>query len=70
MFKEKNTIYLGGIRRSTRPTTFMLTINFQRIMIMKIGDSRRLNKPFPEKQTEYLVTLKVVPNAFIKTGTG
>ncbi|MDY6845170.1 MAG: IS1634 family transposase [Thermodesulfobacteriota bacterium] len=57
-------------RRTTRPTTFMLMTNFQRIMIIKIGDNRRLNKPFTEKQMEYLVSLKVDPNAFIKPGEG
>ena len=71
MLKEKNEIYLGGKRRrTTRPTTFMLMTNFQRIMIIKIGDNRRLNKPFTEKQMEYLVSLKVDPNAFIKPGAG
>jgi transposase len=57
-------------RRTTRPTTFMLMTNFQRIMIIKIGDKRQLNKPFTEKQMEYLVSLKVDPNAFIKPGAG
>jgi hypothetical protein len=44
--------------------------NFQRIMIIKIGDNRQLNKPFTEKQMEYLVSLQVDPNAFIKPGAG
>ena len=57
-------------RRTTRPTTFMLMTSFQRIMIIKIGDNRQLNKPFTEKQMEYLVSLKVDPNAFIKPGAG
>ena len=57
-------------RRTTRPTTFMLMTNFQRIMIIKIGDNRQLNKPFTEKQMEYLVSLKVDPDAFIKPGAG
>jgi hypothetical protein len=48
----------------------MLMTNFQRIMIIKIGDNRQLNKPFTEKQMEYLVSLKVDPNAFIKPGAG
>jgi transposase len=57
-------------RRTTRPTTFMLMTSFQRIMIIKIGDNRQLNKPFTEKQMEYLVSLKVDPDAFIKPGAG
>ena len=39
-------------------------------MIIKIGDNRRLNKPFTKQQMEYLVALKVNPNAFIKPGAG
>lgn len=57
-------------RRTTRPTAFMLMTNFQRIMIIKIGNTRRLNKPFTAKQMEYLVSLKVNPSAFIKPGAG
>ncbi len=57
-------------RRTTRPTTFMLMTNFQRIMIIKIADKRQLNKPFTDKQMEYLVSLKVDPDAFIKPGAG
>jgi hypothetical protein len=39
-------------------------------MIIKIGANRQLNKPFTEMQMEYLVSLKVDPNAFIKPGAG
>ncbi|MCP4370074.1 MAG: hypothetical protein GY797_18450 [Deltaproteobacteria bacterium] len=66
--REKRDLPGWKRRRTTRPTTFMLMTNFQRIMIIKIGDNRRLNKPFTEKQMEYLVSLKVDPNAFIKPG--
>ncbi len=68
--REKRDLPGWKRRRTTRPTTFMLMTNFQRIMIIKIGDNRRLNKPFTEKQMEYLVSLKVDPNAFIKPGAG
>lgn len=57
-------------RRTTRPTAFMLMTNFQRIMIIKIGDNRRLNKPFTKKQKEYLVSLQINPSVFIKPGAG
>lgn len=68
--REKRDLPGWKRRRTTRPTTFMLMTNFQRIMIIKIGANRRLNKPFTEKQMEYLVSLKVDPNAFIKPGAG
>jgi hypothetical protein len=66
--REKRDLPGWKRRRTTRPTTFMIMTNFQRIMIIKIGDNRQLNKPFTEKQMEYLVSLKVDPNAFIKPG--
>ena len=68
--REKRDLPGWKRRRTTRPTTFMLMTNFQRIMIIKMGDERQLNKPFTEKQMEYLVSLKVDPNAFIKPGAG
>ena len=68
--REKRDLPGWKRRRTTRPTTFMLMTNFQRIMIIKIGDHRQLNKPFTEKQMEYLVSLKVDPKAFIKPGAG
>ena len=48
----------------------MLMTKFQRIMIIKIGGNRKLNKPFTKQQMEYLVALNVNPNAFIKLGAG
>jgi len=68
--REKRDLPGWKRRRTTRPTTFMLMTNFQRIMIIKIGDNRRLNKPFTDKQMEYLISLKVDPSAFIKPGAG
>ena len=68
--REKRDLPGWKRRRTTRPTTFMLMTKFQRIMIIKIGDNRRLNKPFTKQQMEFLVALKVNPNAFIKPGAG
>ncbi|MBC8456681.1 MAG: IS1634 family transposase [Deltaproteobacteria bacterium] len=68
--REKRDLPGWKRRRTTRPTSFMLMTNFQRTMIIKIGDDRRLNKPFTEKQMAYLVSLKVEPSAFIKPGAG
>ena len=62
--REKRDLPGWKRRRTTRPTTFMLMTKFQRIMIIKIGDNRRLNKPFTKQQMEYLVALKVNPNCF------
>ena len=68
--REKRDLPGWKKRRTTRPTSFMLMTTFQRIMIIKIGDNRRLNKPFSSKQMEYLVSLQVDPNTFIKPGAG
>ena len=68
--REKRDLPGWKKRRTKRPTSFMLMTNFQRIMILKIGDNRRLNKPFTEKQMEYLVSLRVSPDVFIKPGSG
>ena len=68
--REKRDLPGWKRRRTTRPTSFMLMTTFQRIMIIKIGDNRRLNKPFSNKQMEYLVSLQVDPDAFIKPGAG
>jgi transposase len=68
--REKRDLPGWKKRRTTRPTSFMLMTTFQRIMIIKIGDDRRLNKPFTKKQMEYLVSLQVDPNTFIKPGAG
>jgi len=71
-YVEREKVDLPGWkrRRTKRPTAFMLMTSFERIMIIKIGDNRRLNKPFTEKQMEYLVSLKVDPNAFIEPRAG
>jgi transposase len=71
-YVERENVDLPGWkrRRTKRPTAFMLMTSFERIMIIKIGDNRRLNKPFTEKQSEYLVSLKVDPNVFINPRAG
>ena len=68
--REKRDLPGWKKRRTTRPTSFMLMTTFQRIMIIKIGDNRRLNRPFTKKQMEYLVSLQIDPKAFIKPGAG
>jgi len=57
-------------RRTTRPTSFMLMTKFQRIMIIKISDNRRLNKPLTKQQLEYLLALNVSPDVFIDPRAG
>jgi hypothetical protein len=48
----------------------MLTTKFQGVMIIKVGDTRRLNKPLTEQQREYLLALNVNPNVFVNPRAG
>lgn len=51
-------------RRTDRPTTFMLMTRFQYMMILKIGHTRRVNKPLTKIQNEYLMALTLSPEIF------
>ncbi|MDL1969012.1 MAG: hypothetical protein LWW97_10860 [Deltaproteobacteria bacterium] len=68
--REKRDLPGWKKRRTTRPTTFMLMTKFQGVMIIKVGDTRRLNKPLTEQQREYLLALNVNPNVFVNPGAG
>lgn len=51
-------------RRTDKPTSFMLMTRFQYTVILKIGHSRRLNKPLTKIQHEYLMALALGPDIF------
>jgi transposase len=52
-------------RRTKYPTTFMLMTRFQYLMILKIGDHRRLNNPLSKIQKEYLRALGLNAKIFV-----
>jgi len=61
----------GWDRKPTdRPTSFMMTTKFTGIIVMKIGNERRLGKPFTAIQEEFLKALRVSPEVFINPKAG
>ncbi len=48
----------------------MLTTKFQGVMIIKVGNIRKLNKPLTEQQGEYLLALNVNPDVFVNPRAG
>ena len=57
----------GWDRKLTdRPTSFMMTTKFTGIMVIKIGNERRLSKPLHSDQEAFLVALGINPSWFIK----
>lgn len=57
-------------RRTERPTSFMLVTKFAWVMIIKIGEKRKLNRPLSSQQKEYLIALGIREEIFIKPGCG
>ena len=61
----------GWDRKPTdRPTSFMMTTKFTGIMVIKIGNERRLSKPLHSDQEAFLVALGINPSSFIKPQPG
>ena len=57
----------GWDRKPTdRPTSFMMTTKFTGIMVIKIGNERRLSKPLHSDQAAFLVALGINLSWFIK----
>ena len=53
-------------RRTDKPTAFMLMTRFQYLMILKIGNHRKFNKPLTKIQLELLTALGLNSQIFIK----
>ena len=67
--KENDKDLPGWKKRRTKyPTTFMLMTRFQYLMILKIGDQRRLNNPLTTVQLEYLRALGLNSKIFTHPG--
>jgi transposase len=49
-----------------RPTSFMMTTKFTGIMVIKIGNERRLSKPLHPDQEAFLMALRISPSRLIK----
>ena len=51
-------------RRTDRPTSFMMVTKFSGIMVIRIGNERRLSNPLTRQQKEYLVALGLSSGIF------
>ena len=61
----------GWDRKPTdRPTSFMMTTKFRGIMVIKIGNERRLSKPLHSDQEAFLLVLGINLLWFIKPQPG
>ncbi len=53
-----------------RPTSFMMTIKFMGLAVIKIGNERRLSKPLNSDQEAFLLALGIKPSSLIKPKPG
>ena len=53
-----------------RPTSFMMTIKFSGVMVIKIGTKRSLNREFGPEQKQFLQALDVSPDVFTQIRPG
>jgi transposase len=61
----------GWDRKPTdRPTSFMMTTKFTGIMVIKIGNERRLSKPLHSDQEAFLLALGINLSCFIRPQPG
>lgn len=69
--KEKGGT-VGGLdkRQTTRPTSYMMTIAFLSVMVIRTIHGRCLSKPLSRTQEDYLRILKVSPAVFTDPAAG
>lgn len=64
--EQNQTTMTGWVKRRTkRPTSFMMTTKFHRVLVIKSGKHRQLAKPLNPVHLEYLKALGVRPEVFI-----
>ena len=51
-------------RQTSRPTTFMMTTKFPRMLVLQVGGQRNLVKPLNQTQLKYLKILDLTPEVF------
>jgi len=63
--EQTKTTITGWDRRPTKkPTSFMMTTKFTRVLLVKAGNKRALARPLREVQLEFLKALGVSPDIF------
>ena len=50
-----------------RPTSYMLTIKFKGLLILKLGEQRRFAKPLSETRLAFLRALGLSPSIFTQS---
>lgn len=65
---EKERTLEGLDRKQTsRPTTYMVTVLFRQVMVVKLGEHRGFATPLREAQLEYLEALGLAEEIFLQT---
>ena len=62
-----NTVNGWNKRRTDQPTSYMMTTKFNTVLVVKVGNIRKLARPLTPVHNEYLEALGVVPDIFTKT---
>ncbi len=62
--EEDKTITGWDNKQTRKPTAFMMTTKFKRILVAKVGNQRQLAKPLKPVHIEYLNALGLVPDIF------
>ena len=69
--EERDEPVAGWDHKPTRrPTSFMMTIKFSGVMVIKIGMKRSLNREFSPEQKQFLQALDVSPEVFTQIRPG
>lgn len=71
-YVEQKVITLTGFdkKQTVRPTSFMMTTKFFGIIVLKIGNQRRLGQPLDKVQRDYLKALGLNSNIFTYVRSG
>ena len=51
-------------RQTSRPTTFMMTTKFAKVLVVNMGNQRKMARPLTPVQLEYLKALNVDPSVY------
>ena len=63
--KADHAKIIGWVNRQTsRPTTFMMTTKFPRMLVLSVGCKRQLLRPLNDIQLQYLRILDLTPEVF------
>ncbi len=65
-YVEKNDEYLPGWKKrvTKKPTAFMMSTKFIKVLVITVGSQRKLAKPLNKVQLDYLIALGVNPDVF------